>query len=119
MRTAKTAGAPEKPAIPENLKVIMFSLVGGHNIVATCRAYGEDATTQHRGELIADNRNRVEPEQAYVVRTWGTKCGLGEIVSGGPTPSTVLDPIAGISVSLEHAVFYAECAREKWAKVFQ
>lgn len=113
MKTAKTT---EKRATPENLKVIMFSLVGGHNIVATCRVYGHDS--EAHGEFITSD-GRVKPEQAYVVRVWGTKCGLGEIVSGGPTPSTVLDPIANVSVSLEHAVFYAECDPEKWAGVFQ
>lgn len=31
-------------------------------------------------------------DDAAVIRTWGTKKGLGELAAKGPQPSTVLDP---------------------------
>lgn len=46
------------------------------------------------GRLIDENEECVVLKDACVVRRWGTKRGIGEIVKG-PNPETILDPIPG------------------------
>jgi hypothetical protein len=54
---------------------------------------------------------------ASVIRIWGTKKGLGEIASNGPTKDTVLDKCGGI-VEFDYLTTVAVIAVEesKWAK---
>jgi hypothetical protein len=54
---------------------------------------------------------------ASVIRIWGTKKGLGEIASNGPTKDTVLDKCGGV-VEFDYLTTVAVIAVEesKWAK---
>jgi hypothetical protein len=53
---------------------------------------------------------------ASVIRIWGTKKGLGEIASNGPTKDTVLDKCGGV-VEFDYLTTVAVIAVEesKWA----
>ena len=54
-------------------------------------------------------------EQASVIRSWGTKKGLGEIIQG-PTSSTVLDPCGTARFNELAIVATLDCEASKWAQ---
>lgn len=53
---------------------------------------------------------------ASVIRSWGTKDGLGEIAKGGPTSSTKLDKCFGV-VEFDYLTVVASiaCDQKEWA----
>ena len=53
---------------------------------------------------------------AIVIRSWGTKDGLGEIAKGGPTSSTKLDKCFGV-VEFDYLTVVASiaCDQKEWA----
>lgn len=55
--------------------------------------------------------------QASVIRIWGTKKGLGEIASNGPTKDTVLDKTGGV-VEFDYLTIVASISinESQWAK---
>ena len=55
---------------------------------------------------------------AYVIRSWGTTKGLGEIAEGGPTSTTKLDKCNGL-VEFDYLTVVASisCNEEKWEKI--
>jgi len=71
-----------------------------------------------RGWVVVGQVTRTENEvgitDASVIRRWGTKAGLGELASNGPTPSTVLDPSPTIRVHPLAVVLSIDCVEEKW-----
>ena len=48
------------------------------------------------------------------VRRWGTKKGLGELASGGPTASTQLDPTPTLRAPLRAVIGMIQCEAAKW-----
>jgi hypothetical protein len=52
-------------------------------------------------------------ERANVIRVWGTKKGIGELVSG-PTDKTVLDPCATTRIPLTAVLARIDCEESKW-----
>lgn len=52
---------------------------------------------------------------AHVIRTWGTKNGLGEIAAGGPTATTVLDKAGTVRLAHLGIVATLDCEEAKWA----
>lgn len=54
---------------------------------------------------------------ASVIRSWGTKKGLGEIAKDGPTKDTVLDPCNGL-VEFDYLTVVAtiSCDEKSWKK---
>ena len=64
------------------------------------------------------NGNDCKLKKASVIRNWGTKKGLGEIASGGPTETTTLDKCYG-EVCFDYLTVVAtiDCEVDKWANV--
>lgn len=59
------------------------------------------------------------PELTYLrkgatVRQWGTTKGLGEIADGGPTKSTVLDPVSTVVINNRSVIAFMPCDSSKW-----
>lgn len=65
------------------------------------------------GDVAKDGSELVITD-ASVIRRWGTKKGLGELVSG-PTASTVLDPAGTIRAHELAVVLTIDVDAEKWA----
>lgn len=55
-------------------------------------------------------------EKAAIIRTWGTKRGLGEIAEDGPTSNTVLDTSPTIRFHMLSVVASIDCSEKKWEK---
>lgn len=55
----------------------------------------------------------------YVIRSWGTSNGLGEIALNGPTSSTKLDKITETKFHELAAIASLKCEESKWAKHFE
>lgn len=53
-------------------------------------------------------------DDAHVIRQWGTKKGLGELV-GGPTASTVLDPAGHVAFHVLTVVATIDAEEAAWA----
>lgn len=53
-------------------------------------------------------------DNAQVIRQWGTKRGLGELVDG-PTSSTVLDPTGHVEFHILTVVAMIDAKEEAWA----
>lgn len=47
----------------------------------------------------------IKLDEAEVIRVWGTKAGLGELASGGPTEATKLDALGTVTVPAKSIVF--------------
>lgn len=56
----------------------------------------------------------IKCENARVIRTWGTKKGVGELAENGPLPNTKLDPCGTITVHELAIVFSVDCKEAKW-----
>lgn len=56
-------------------------------------------------------------KDGYIVRTWGTTAGLGEIALNGPTSSTKLDKTSTVSVHELAVVAFMDCEQSKWEKL--
>lgn len=56
--------------------------------------------------------------KAYIVRSWGTENGLGELAKKGPTSNTVLDKCYG-TVEFDYltTILLINCEEEVWKKV--
>jgi len=52
---------------------------------------------------------------ASVIRTWGTKKGLGEIAAEGPKSGTTLDPAGTVTFHVLTTVLTLDCNEDKWA----
>lgn len=50
-----------------------------------------------------------------IVRHWGTRGGLGEIASGGPTDNTILDRSGTVRAHELATVLVMDCDAAKWA----
>lgn len=74
-----------------------------------------------RGWIMVGKFERVGNDcklhKASIVRTWGTTKGLGEIATGGPTPSTKLDKCGGV-VQFDYLTVVAsiDCDESEWKK---
>jgi len=82
----------------------------GSEIVVNGKTYYESPQSEHagdykivilqRGWVMVGKFERIGSDcklhDAAVIRNWGTKKGLGEIASGGPTKETVLDKCNGL-----------------------
>lgn len=53
-------------------------------------------------------------DNAHVIRQWGTKKGIGELV-GGPTSSTVLDPAGHVEFHILTVVATIDAEESAWA----
>ena len=64
------------------------------------------------------NGSECKLHHASVIRSWGTKKGLGEIAMGGPKKETTLDPCGGI-VEFDYLTVVATIAvnEAKWKSV--
>ena len=49
------------------------------------------------------------------VRRWGTKKGLGELASCGPTVNTQLDPTPTVRAPLRAVIGTIQCEAAKWS----
>lgn len=71
-----------------------------------------------RGWVMVGRWSRVGDDctlsDASVIRTWGTKKGLGELVSG-PTASTVLDPAGRVGFHVLTVVATIDAEEAAWA----
>ena len=71
-----------------------------------------------RGWVVVGDVNKVDDElvieDASVIRVWGTKKGLGELV-GGPTGKTILDKAGTITVHQSAVVFLLDVDADKWS----
>jgi hypothetical protein len=52
---------------------------------------------------------------AKCIRRWGTTKGLGEIATGGPTKTTVLDDAGTIRAPIANVVALIECDATRWS----
>lgn len=61
------------------------------------------------------NGSECKLKNASVIRSWGTKKGLGELAANGPTSTTILDPCNGI-VEFDYLTVVATISVEenKW-----
>lgn len=74
----------------------------------------------HRGHVVVGRYSRdghyIVIDDAAVVRIWGTTRGLGEIASGGPTATTVLDACPQVRVHHLAEIMSIKCEGEKWTQ---
>ena len=66
------------------------------------------------GRYVKDGQEHVLTD-ASIVRRWGTTKGLGEIATGGPTGSTVLDRAGSVRAHELATVLVLDAVEEKWA----
>lgn len=59
---------------------------------------------------------KIEVEQASVIRQWGTTRGLGQLALQGPTDKTVLDPCGPVSFYTSAEIMSLACDPKHWAK---
>ena len=66
---------------------------------------------------LEKNGSECKLHNASVIRIWGTKRGLGEIASNGPTKDTVLDKTGGV-VEFDYLTVVASISIDetKWSK---
>ncbi len=64
------------------------------------------------GDVI-QNGDELSIENASVIRYWGTKKGLGELIDG-PTPTTTLDPCGTVTAHVLAVVLRIDVDAEKW-----
>lgn len=67
------------------------------------------------GVYSEDAQGRCVISPGAIVREWGTKHGLGELASNGPTADTVLDPFAEWRSHGLTVVGDMRCDSAKWA----
>ena len=65
--------------------------------------------------MVAISGDDVTIGNASVVRVWGTKKGIGEIATGGPTKDTVLDSCGVVHAHKGSVVMYIDCVESKWS----
>jgi hypothetical protein len=65
------------------------------------------------GDVHQDG-DHIVVENASVIRYWGTKAGIGELVNG-PLAGTKLDPAGTITAHALAVVFTLDVVAEKWA----
>lgn len=53
-------------------------------------------------------------ENGHVIRSWGTKKGLGEIAINGPTKETILDETPTIMYNVYTTIATILCNSKKW-----
>lgn len=74
-----------------------------------------------RGWIVVGRFERIGSDcklhNASVIRTWGTKNGLGEIAKSGPTGSTKLDKCYGV-VQFDYLTVVAtiDCDQKEWSE---
>lgn len=72
-----------------------------------------------RGWVVVGRLTRGENKciltDAYVIRSWGTTKGLGEIALNGPTDRTVLDPCGTVTYHPLTEVMSILCVQDKWS----
>lgn len=56
-------------------------------------------------------------DNAYIIRTWGTTAGIGQLALHGPTEATMLDPITVVHYDRRNEVANIECYSEKWEEI--
>ena len=54
-------------------------------------------------------------DNAYVIRTWGTTKGLGELALDGKTSSTKLDKVGHVEFNILTVVAAISAKEEKWS----
>ena len=72
----------------------------------------------NRGWVVVGNVEEKEGKtyirNPFVIRTWGTKEGLGELAIKGKLPGTILDKCLDIAVDTANVVFTMNCDQSKW-----
>jgi hypothetical protein len=58
---------------------------------------------------VTEHEDRLNIDDASVIRVWGTTAGLGEIALNGPTASTVLDPAGVVEVYKPAVIMQIPC----------
>lgn len=65
------------------------------------------------GNLEKEN-NEFFLTNAFVIRRWGTKEGLGELAEKGPLPETKLEKTPLVRFYERKLIFTISCNEEKW-----
>ena len=68
------------------------------------------------GNVILKGEHEVLIDQASCVRVWGTKRGLGELATSGPTSSTVLDPTPTVRCDRRAVIHFIACEEKAWKR---
>ncbi len=80
----------------------------GQQIVILDRGFVYAGDVREEGDwLVISN--------AQNVRRWGTKKGLGELATGGPTKTTILDPAGTVKAPRRAVIGMLACEAAKWA----
>ena len=58
---------------------------------------------------VKEYEDRIFIDDASVIRSWGTKVGLGEIALRGPTPETILDPCGQVECYKKAVIMQIPC----------
>lgn len=82
-------------------------LVPEPRIVILQRGWAVVGNMTQRGEYIYLT-------ECHVIRTWGTKNGIGELAMSGPLTNTKLDPIPEVRAHILTVVFDSKCEASKW-----
>jgi hypothetical protein len=67
------------------------------------------------GDMVKSKGPEQELRNASVIRTWGTKKGLGEIALNGPTTTTVLDACGTVRFHEMAVVCRMDVEESKWS----
>lgn len=71
-----------------------------------------------KGWVLVGNLEKEDEEyfltNAFVIRRWGTKEGLGELAEKGPLSETKLEKTPLVRFHKNHLIFTISCNEEKW-----
>lgn len=64
---------------------------------------------------VGKKASMIHISNASVIRTWGTKNGLGELAESGPLQNTKLDKCPDCQVHELSVVMFMNCNESKWS----